>query len=154
MTIGKGIVVISGGLAVLMLIGLYFFLDTIPAAPATSQKADEEVSITHSSKDGVQRYIGEITLGHSCFTLNQDTRLDPKDDGKRLIILTSIDKMLDTRLCSAIPTKYPFDILAEGDGAVTISLTLNGKELPVRIREREWQNPIGNTVLDPIDRNK
>lgn len=155
MGIGKGITVFSILLGLLVLGGLYFFLDATPAPHTTAPKVDDAVIITHSSKDGVQRYIGEVTLAHSCFKLNQDTRLDPKDATKRVIVLQSVDQMMDMRLCSAIPTKYPFDILAESDVApATIVLFLDGKEFPVHLREREWQNPIGNTVLDPIDRNK
>jgi hypothetical protein len=155
MGIGKGITVFSILLGLVVLGGMYLFLEATPTPQTTTPKIDKEIIITHSSKDGVQRYIGEVTLAHSCFKLKQDTHLDPKNDQKRIIVIQSIDQMMDMRLCSTIPTKYPFDLLAESDIAPSnIVLILDGKEIPVRLREREWQNPIGNTVLDPIDRNK
>ena len=154
MGIGKGIIVFSGLLSLVVLGGLYFFLDSSRGTPLPAPKDDRVIVVTHSSKDGVQRYLGEVTLAHSCFRIEQDMYPDPKDTEKRIIVLKSVDQLMDMRLCSVIPTQYSFDVITESDTPFSVALVLDGKELPVRIREREWQNPIGNTVLDPTGRNK
>lgn len=135
---------------------LYFELqnvtsDTPPLIPHVNLHT---LRVFHSFNSGEHRYMGEVKLPHSCYELKvSDVVFDPKDPKKYTITLTSVDRMLDMRLCVKIPTSYPFDVLITAPEKINTSLVINGTEMPMRLVETAWQNPNGNTVT-PLDHPK
>lgn len=128
---------------------LYFQLEntTSDTQPILPQIATRTLRVFHSFDSGEHRYIGEIKLPHSCYELNvTEVASDPRDPTIYTITLTSIDRMLDMRLCAKIPTRYPFDVLITAAPNITTSLVVNGVETPMRLIESMWQNPKGSTL--------
>lgn len=133
---------------------LYFELEnvkseTILVVPKANTRS---LRVFHSFDSGEHRYTGEIKLAHSCYELRADAAVvpDQKDQSKYIIKLTSIDRMLDRRLCVQIPTRYPFDVLiSNAPEKITSTLVVDGKEMPIRLIETAWQNPLGRTITPP-----
>jgi hypothetical protein len=106
--------------------------------------------VYHSFNSGEHRYAGEIKLPHSCYELKvTEIASDPHDHTKYTITLTSIDRMLDVRLCVKIPTRYGFDVLITAPEGIHTSLVVDGAETPMRLIETDWQNPKGNSITTP-----
>lgn len=152
MGLGKRIFIIALVLSAALIGGLFYWLDSAPLPNAAVLAQKNAVALTHSAKDGIHRYVGEITLPHSCYTIKAEIRANPKDVTERIVTVASTDHLLDMKVCASIPTKYPVDVLTELDAAPkTVRLLVDGKEVQAVVREREWQSPRGNTVLDPND---
>lgn len=106
--------------------------------------------VFHSFDSGEHRYTGEIKLPHSCYILEMEAvATDPKDSTQHTIMLKSIDRMLDMRLCAKIPTRYPFDVLITAPENIHTSLVIDKHETPIRIIETAWQNAQGKTLTTP-----
>ncbi|MDO8521059.1 MAG: hypothetical protein Q7S52_03005 [bacterium] len=113
-----------------------------------SVPATESVGIVHSFKDGIHRYAGEIRLPHSCYSVAVDARRDIRNPAKVLVTLMTRDDMTgDLRFCLKIPTRYPFETIAEAPEDAPLTLTIDGKETPTRIIETPWHDPRG-TILN------
>lgn len=146
----KRVVLISSVITALLLGAFFIWLDSTP--PSVKDTAPKDViAVTHLSKDGIQRYVGEIVLPHSCFTITQDLKRDPLDEGRGTIAIQTTDKLLEMRVCSSIPTQYPFDVVGEYDKPINVRLTVDGIERPIVLRERPWQSARGTVVKDPLN---
>jgi hypothetical protein len=131
---------------------LYVELETVTSEtpPLVPQLSTRALRVFHSFDSGEHRYIGEIKLPHSCYELNvSEIASDPRDPTVFTITLTSIDRMLDTRLCVKIPTRYGFDVLITAPEKITTSLVVDGAETPMRLIETAWQNPKGKAIITP-----
>jgi hypothetical protein len=113
---------------------------------ATSSRS---ISIIHAYKDGEHRFVGQIKLPHSCYSLTSDASHDPKDPSSITVRLTSVDKMLDQTLCAKIPTNYPYQVVTDGPEKIEVHATLNDEDLGVRLTETDWQSSAG-TYINPI----
>ncbi len=107
------------------------------------------IPVYHAYKDGEHRFIGQLKLPHSCYTLDAQTYRDPRSPEYITITLKTTDKMLDQSLCAQIPTNYPFQVLAEGPEKIVVDAELNGEPYSVRMTETSWQSSTG-TYINPI----
>ncbi len=144
----KRLVLWSGLITLVLLGGLFWFLDHTP--PPVEKVGKDVIAVTHMYKDGTQRYVGEVKLPHSCYSIRQEFVRDPMDDTRGTIVITSTDKLLEMRVCSSISTGYAFDVLTDSEKPLTVTLTLDGVEKTISVRDRPWQSARGTTVNDPI----
>lgn len=108
-----------------------------PIAPT-----EESIVIMHSFKDGIHLYRGEIRLPHSCYGVAVDARRDSEYPSRVIVALMTRDGMTDDlRMCLKIPTRYPFETIAEAPESATLILRIDGKEVPTRIIEAPWRSP-------------
>ncbi len=131
---------------------LYFELENVSSEtpPVVPQISTRTLRVFHSFDSGEHRYIGEIKLPHSCYELKVNEKAsDPNDSTKYTISVTSIDRMLDARLCLKIPTRYPFDVLITAPEKITTLLLVDGKDVPMRLVETQWESPSGNIITTP-----
>ena len=110
--IALSFIILSGSVLAYLYIELQTTqLDTEVIAPPQSVHA---IRVTHSFKDGIHRFVGEVKLPHSCYELTLDENPSHQKDPKKFtIILTSTDRMLDQRLCAKISTRYPFEAIID-----------------------------------------
>lgn len=110
--------------------------------------AAETILIRHSFKDGIHLYAGEIALPHSCFGIAVSAERDVGDPSRVIVEIATRDGMTDDlRLCIKLPTKYPFETIAEAPEGAGLKLLVDGKELAVRLQETPWHDPRG-TILN------
>ena len=145
----KWVIVLSliGGLVI-----LFFFQKELKTTAVdqsvTAISSPDTVTMVHGFKDGIHRYAGEITLPHSCFSTAIDARRDPKRPLRVVLTILTVDQITGgLNFCFKLPTKYPFETIVEAPTDVTPTLSVDGKEFPVRIIEAPWHDTRG-TILN------
>ncbi|OGZ05121.1 MAG: hypothetical protein A2845_02250 [Candidatus Lloydbacteria bacterium RIFCSPHIGHO2_01_FULL_49_22] len=99
------------------------------------------IAVTHSYQDGVHRFSGEIKLSHSCYSIDTQTVSDPKSEDRLVIKITTTDHFLERSTCAKFSTRYEFQVIAEAPKDVAYTLQVDGKELPIRTSNVDWNNP-------------
>ena len=142
-------IVISVGIMGYFYVGLMKDTSAPPVAVSTATTS-RSILIYHAFKDGEHRFIGQIPLQHSCYSLDAEAVHDRKDPNIVVITLKATDKMLDQPICAKIRTPYPFQVLAEGPQDIDIRAAFNGEEVAVKLMETEWQSSAG-TYINPVN---
>ena len=129
----------------------YLTLQSTPPPPVviTAATSTRTLLVLHAFKDGEHRFDGQIKLPHSCYSLDAQAELDPKNPDAIVLALTSTDKMLDQALCAEIPTNYQFEALVDAPEDAAVSATLNGNDLPITLKEIDWESAAGS-YFNPI----
>ena len=141
-------ILFSSLIASLFVIG-YFYVNIKQLEVTPSKgKLDTPSTITlvHASKDGIHRYTGYIKLAHSCFTIESEVISDQTADTEFTILITSTNHIAEQKSCFQIPTRYPFDITAEGSENPTVTLKVDNLLRPIKIIDTSWTNARGTTV--------
>jgi hypothetical protein len=107
------------------------------------------IRLFHAFNSGVHRYVGEVKLPHSCFSLSSEVVRDQRQQSTALIKLHSTDKRLERTVCSGFSTPYGFDVLIEAPADLSVSVQLNGKPLRVTLVQTAWESGVG-TVITPL----
>lgn len=151
----KWIVVIALILSVSILGFVYVQLNNVgsDAASTTSVEAPNTIHILHSYKDGVHRFAGQIKLPHSCYRVASDAVIPPDEPRNITITLNTTDNLLSEKICSSIPTRYPFEVIADAPQDAVATLTIDGVTQPIKITETNWQDSQGtqyNTLINEM----
>lgn len=142
----KRLVLWSGLLTVIVLGSLFWYIDHTP--PTEKVDTPDTVVVTHMVKDGAQRFVGNITLPHSCYRLTRQEFVESKEETDTGVLdITTQDLKLEMRTCFFVSTQYPFDILMDNEKKLSVSLRVDGKMIPISIRERGWQSSSGTVVV-------
>ena len=128
---------------------IYTQLSNTPTdtAALSQVEAPNTVHVIHSYKDGIHRFIGQIKLPHSCYSVKTDVLSDPKDPSVLVLSLTTKNNILDEKICANIQTRYPFEVIADAPEHIQTTMTIDGTEVPLRVTETQWQDSRG-TVLN------
>ncbi len=142
------------GVVIFSTLGLWFIFgqleNNVGAPLSLGMQGTSTVVVTHSYDSGIHRFTGDIKLAHSCYDLRlNENGGDPYDRSKFAIILNSSDRMLEQRLCAKIATRYPFQLVVDGPEDMKVTLTLNGVEMPIEIKETQWVELRGNITTNP-----
>lgn len=113
--------------------------------PISAQKKDR-VPLVHAYVDGIHRYVGELKLPHSCFSVSTEVLRDPKDPLLAHIRVTTKDNMLEERICSRFTTGYAFETLIDAPEELTIVLFVDDKETRYIEQRSTWQSPKGTII--------
>ena len=119
---------------------------TPQTATTTTSATDDEVNLLHSFKDNVHRYSGQLKLPHSCYTVTTEAQRDPSRNDHYNIMIHVVDNLAQQGFCSKIATRYPFEVLIDAFEGISLTLEVNGKEIPVHITESEWNTPNGSYI--------
>jgi hypothetical protein len=145
----KRLVLWSAFITIALLAGLFWYIDNTPPSAETVERPDT-ISVTHMVKDGAQRFVGEITLPHSCYRIvSQEYVPDIEDTDTGVLDIKTQDLKLELRTCFFVPTNYPFDILTDNERKLAVTLRVDDKEIPISIRDRGWQSSSGTVVTPP-----
>ncbi|KKU79074.1 MAG: hypothetical protein UY04_C0018G0010 [Parcubacteria group bacterium GW2011_GWA2_47_7] len=140
------VLIISGGILWL----LYTNIDKLEKTPGEVPVSSANiVRITHSFKDEVHRFTGEIKLPHSCYAIKTEIVPDSTKENALVISITSTDRMLAQSICMNLPTRYPFEVITEAPEDVNYELRVDGKILSIRVTEVDWASAEG-TLLQSL----
>ena len=121
----------------------FFYWKSMNGSSSSEISKNTSILITHSYKDGVHRYNGEIQLPHSCYDIDPEVVHNPTGQTTHILSITAKDMLLERKICAQIVTRYPFSAISDAPQDSTISLEVNGQEVPSHVIETSWQNPTG-----------
>ena len=132
---------------------VYVQLNNMEPSVVTGTPAEEPntIHLVHSYKDGIHRFAGQIKLPHSCYGVTAEAVIPPDDPTKVNIALITKDNLLSEKICLSIPTRYPFEVIADAPQNITTTLTINGVVQPISTTETAWQDSQGtqyNTLIN------
>jgi len=144
------VVVISGTIFGTLIYSLDHDIPFLKLPPAMQTNTEGKTIVAHAMKDGVQRFSTQIFLPHSCYALREGAQRDPDDRTKLMLFVEATERATTTTTCTYIKTGYPIDFVIEDTTNYAVSLTVNGKVLPVSMLETDWKAG-GGTLVNPYD---
>ncbi len=144
----KWIIIVSGIVTAIVLGFFYWELTQMePSSSTVATPSSNAITLTHAFKDGVHRYDGELRLPHSCYAVATDIAHNLNNLNNLVLTITTTDNLLEKNFCLHISTSYPFEVITDAPQNVTLTLKVNGVEIPVKLIETAWQAPRG-TILN------
>jgi hypothetical protein len=150
----KWIIVIASILTGIILVFLYKNIDKMLADPGTIpetvQVDDKRIFLIHAYQDEVHRYGGELRLPHSCFAISTNVITDAKEKNTAKAFVTTEDRMLDTKICAQIPSKYQFEFQVDAPENLSLKLYVNDEEREFTERRVQWNSASGTFIKPGI----
>lgn len=143
--------IIAGGLLIVFRIQLAA-LERDPSKIHPDIQAAGKIPLRHSYESGIHRYRGQITLEHSCYSVETRVVRDHRTPDTAILYITTTDITIRQPTCTKIKTPYVFDVVINEPDAtrrLALKLFVNGVEHDYVLIESSWSDPT-NSVIVPV----